>query len=94
MTVSKLLIDEQLDTIDPLRHLLQDSDGLDVADIVPAQPPSIHNQTLDLSFVSSLNGVPNPIVIKLAVDASPGCGGIAWPAGEVCFITKSSLWHV
>lgn len=69
--MSALALEEQLDAIDPLRHLRQH----DELDLVPAQPPSVHNQTLELAFP--------PVSIRLLVDASPGCGGIAWPAGEV-----------
>lgn len=80
--MAEFALEEKLDALDPLRHL-RDDEELDGADIVPLQPLSIHNQTLDLSFPSAGVGVPNPISIRLVVDASPGCGGIAWPAGEV-----------
>jgi hypothetical protein len=74
--------EEELDAHDPLRHLRND----DERDIVPSQPPSVHNQSLDLTFPTahSLDAEDvNAILIRLVVDASPGCGGIAWPAGEV-----------
>ena len=80
-------LEEQLDELDPLRHLRDggsDEDGADI--IVPAQLPSIHDQTIELAFPASRDpavDVPPAVTIKLAVDASPGCGGIAWPAGEV-----------
>ncbi|KAL6306735.1 putative methyltransferase-domain-containing protein [Sparassis latifolia] len=78
-----LILEEKLDELDPLRHLRNDDDA-QLADVVPAQPPSIHNQLVELSFSSDESALlPNPVVIKLVVDASPGCGGIAWPAGEV-----------
>lgn len=77
--MSELALEEQLDALDPLRHLRND----DELDIVPPQPPSILNQSLELAFPSSGVDVPDPISIRLVVDASPGCGGIAWPAGEV-----------
>ena len=77
--MSELALEEQLDALDPLRHLRQD----DELDLVPAQPPSVHNQNLELLFPSSAPDVTDPISIRLLVDASPGCGGIAWPAGEV-----------
>lgn len=72
-------LEENLDIIDPLRHLRNDNK----TDIVPVQPPSIHNQTVQLQFPPSGEGASDPISIALAVDAAPGCGGIAWPAGEV-----------
>ncbi|EJT97714.1 S-adenosyl-L-methionine-dependent methyltransferase [Dacryopinax primogenitus] len=77
--------EERLDELDPLRHL-RDNDadaagntdeGISDGFIVPAQRPSIINQLQILSF---------PVLVpelRLSVDASPGCGGIAWPAGEV-----------
>ncbi|CDO74096.1 hypothetical protein BN946_scf185043.g146 [Trametes cinnabarina] len=78
-----LALEEQLDELDPLRHLRQDAsdDEHSPNSIVPHQPPSIRNQTIRLAFPSSPDR--DPISIKLSVDASPGCGGIAWPAGEV-----------
>ncbi|TEB35388.1 hypothetical protein FA13DRAFT_1788037 [Coprinellus micaceus] len=65
--VAELIRDEELDTQDPLRHLMDLEDG----------------GILKLSFSHDLAGVPRPLEITLAVDASPGCGGIAWPAGQI-----------
>lgn len=70
--------DERLDELDPLRHLRQDDiDDLnhDVA-LVPVQPPSILGETHTHRFSDNF-------IIDLLVDASPGCGGLAWPAGSV-----------
>ncbi|KAI0723442.1 putative methyltransferase-domain-containing protein [Earliella scabrosa] len=80
-----LALEEKLDELDPLRHLREDdSDQDSSAHLVPAQPPSIRDQTIELTFHASADTtVSAPVTIKLAVDASPGCGGIAWPAGEV-----------
>ncbi|TFK74502.1 hypothetical protein BDN72DRAFT_759811 [Pluteus cervinus] len=68
--------EELLDLQHPLRHLQQaDDDG----PIIPHQPHSIRNELSRIVF-------PHPhhvVEISLAVDATPGCGGIAWPAGEV-----------
>ncbi|KAL7282076.1 hypothetical protein ACG7TL_003545 [Trametes sanguinea] len=78
-----LALEEQLDQLDPLRHLRDDASDEDSPNaIVPHQPPSVRNQTIELAFPASPPG-PGHIAIKLSVDASPGCGGIAWPAGEV-----------
>ena len=90
-----LALEEKLDELDPLRHLREDdSDQDSSAHLVPAQPPSIRDQTIELTFHASADTtVPAPVTIKLAVDASPGCGGIAWPAGEVracAFYRRSS----
>ncbi|CAK5276061.1 unnamed protein product [Mycena citricolor] len=60
---------------DPLGHLMQRQDS-----IVPSQPPSIiPGEEVHLSYSAGALTVS----IDLALDASPGCGGIAWPAGEV-----------
>lgn len=86
--------DEQLDTLDPLRHLMQQVDESDVSDgseqrstkllsLLPNQRRSVHNETLHLSFTNRQDAQQPSITISLTVDASPGCGGIAWPAGEV-----------
>ncbi|KAH9853831.1 putative methyltransferase-domain-containing protein [Lenzites betulinus] len=78
-----LALEEHLDELDPLRHLREDagSDDDGAGTIVPVQPPSIRNQTIELVFPAAHDIA--EVAIKLAVDASPGCGGIAWPAGEV-----------
>ncbi|PCH41625.1 hypothetical protein WOLCODRAFT_137503 [Wolfiporia cocos MD-104 SS10] len=97
-TCTLLSEEEKLDALDPLRHLRAAADDTeDVSDIVPAQRPSILNQTVELAFstvstsadriennhVPEERGSEDRVVIKLMVDASPGCGGVAWPAGEV-----------
>jgi len=59
--------------------------------VLPHQHFSESGGVLDLIFSLShgaLNGfigeVREPQVsVKLAVDSAPGCGGIAWPAGQV-----------
>ncbi|KAG8846671.1 hypothetical protein FRC20_002927 [Serendipita sp. 405] len=70
MPGSDIAEEEQLDFSDPLRHLRVDDEAL-----VPVQPPSIQRQIQNLNFGS--------VELQLLVDAGPGCGGIAWPAGEV-----------
>lgn len=84
-SLNEIALDEVLDTLDPLRHLRRDTndfaeqDDKDTA-VVPEQPRSIFDEMIQLSFPAD-----SPVVsISLKVDASPGCGGIAWPAGEVC----------
>lgn len=72
--IDRFIREEQLDDADPLRHL-QHQDTDDLLPLVPTQPPSIHNETLHFNF--------QDITVTLQVDAGPGCGGIAWPAGEV-----------
>lgn len=88
MTADEIILDEQLDAIDPLRHLRNDDD-LDGEKLLPAQEPSILNQTTEFSCMYSRDDIICPISIELHVDASPGCGGVAWPAGEVRSMTYS-----
>ncbi|KAJ6539044.1 putative methyltransferase-domain-containing protein [Mycena capillaripes] len=63
------------DEQDPLNRFLQ---GSDESSIVPNQLPSVCGQ-MQLSF----SGAETTITVDLVLDASPGCGGVAWPAGEV-----------
>ena len=70
--------EEFLDYQDPLRHLRSpEADGV----LIPAQPPSILNQRTDLLIPGTSPDNPG-ITVRLALNAAPGCGGIAWPAGE------------
>ena len=90
-------LDEHLD---PLRHFMNDNElegiisaeGLsrasssrsELLDVLPQQSHSIRDGILKLSFV---NDPHDPLSISLAVDASPGCGGLAWPAGQVRYLS-------
>ncbi|GJJ07389.1 hypothetical protein Clacol_001591 [Clathrus columnatus] len=61
--------------------------------IVPKQPRTITQQITTLEISSGLLDCPS-FRINLNVNASPGCGGIAWPAGSVLanyLTTKKSL---
>ncbi|KAG6378406.1 putative methyltransferase-domain-containing protein [Boletus reticuloceps] len=85
----EIALDEALDALDPLRHLRGDTnlgDDDDSQSIVPVQPRSIQDELIRLSFPDC--GSSTAIHIMLRVDAGPGCGGIAWPAGEV----RISAW--
>ncbi|KAJ7233145.1 putative methyltransferase-domain-containing protein [Mycena haematopus] len=62
------------DERDPLNPFFQGRTS-----IVPDQLPSVHGDNLQLSF----SGAETTISVNLVLDASPGCGGVAWPAGEV-----------
>ncbi|KAF8803792.1 hypothetical protein BYT27DRAFT_7195132 [Phlegmacium glaucopus] len=91
-----IALDEHLDYKDPLRHLMNDhelegiisAEGLlrasssrsELLDILPQESHSIRDGILKLSF---MNDPHNPMYISLSVDASPGCGGLAWPAGQI-----------
>jgi hypothetical protein len=68
----------------PLRHFFSPSESdnnQDNSDILPPAPaPSTRDQNIQINF-----GTPHhrTIALSLSVDAGPGCGGIAWPAGQV-----------
>lgn len=73
---------EHLDIVDPFQHLAS------ADDLLPAQPPSLRDQIIQIDVTLPLldaDESQRTISLSLAVDASPGCGGIAWPAGEVRF---------
>ncbi|KAI0247502.1 putative methyltransferase-domain-containing protein [Lactifluus subvellereus] len=73
--------EEALDVIDPLRHLYSADDS----DLLPAQPVSLRDQIIQINIEAPPlrpEESHQTIILSLAVDASPGCGGIAWPAGE------------
>ncbi|KAI9453207.1 putative methyltransferase-domain-containing protein [Lactarius psammicola] len=82
------LTQDHLGVIGPLQHLASSDD----TDLLPAQPPSLRNQIIQINIKLPLDTDESPrsISLSLAVDASPGCGGIAWPAGEVlaCYIAR------
>jgi len=75
-------------------HDLQDvisADGLarpsvsvsELLNVLPHQHHSIEDGVLRLSCLHQWHKVPNPLSIILHLDASPGCGGLAWPAGQI-----------
>ena len=83
-----LAVEEALDALDPLRHFRLEDDGqrLDLRDdyVLPIQPQLAVKQIMNLSFSGDISGAHREqLTIKLAVDASPGCGGVTWPAGQV-----------
>jgi protein N-lysine methyltransferase METTL21A len=80
--MADLAEEERLDELDPLRHLREDDE------LVPQQPHSVQNERVMLSFPTANHG---PAQIELVADAKPGCGGIAWPAGEVGLLGRSRL---
>jgi hypothetical protein len=94
MLLNDVARDEELDILDPLRHLmeqLEDNDDIDTGDrleskllsVLPRQSNSVQNEIHMLSFVNDHDASHPPVTITLSVDASPGCGGIAWSAGQV-----------
>lgn len=89
---NEIALDEALDALDPLRHLRGDESLEDDGDsprIIPVQPRSAYNELIRLSFPD--RGCSTAVHVVLKVDASPGCGGIAWPAGEVRKFILSTL---
>ena len=74
--------EKTLEDIDPpLRHFFLASDDLDGSDLLlPAPAPSIRDRIVQINFEAPLH---RTIALSLSVDPGPGCGGIAWPAGEV-----------
>jgi protein N-lysine methyltransferase METTL21A len=94
-----IALEETLDGKNPLRHLMHDnglegvisSEGLarsstsvsELLTILPQQSHSVSDGLLKFSFSHEWEGIPRPVSVSLFVDASPGCGGLAWPAGQV-----------
>ncbi|KAH9051861.1 putative methyltransferase-domain-containing protein [Lactarius vividus] len=76
------------DVIGHLQHLASSDDS----DLLPTQPPSLRDQIIQINIRLPLDTDESQqsISLPLSVDASPGCGGIAWPAGEVlaCYIAQ------
>jgi predicted nicotinamide N-methyase len=66
----------------PLGHFFPvASDNHDDSDLLlPAPAPPIHAEIIRIDFETQTH---QTIALSLSVDAGPGCGGIAWPAGEV-----------
>lgn len=92
--LNEIARDEQLDILNPLRHLMEQDDDIDVdpghkselsriLPVLPRQSHSVQNEIHNLSFVNDHDASQPPVTVTLFVDASPGCGGIAWPAGQV-----------
>lgn len=90
-----LALEEALDALDPLRHFfksLDETDSPSKADaLIPSQPSPAVKEIVQLSF--GTHPFRTPILISLAVDASPGCGGIAWPAGQVNCSSPRNIYN-
>jgi protein N-lysine methyltransferase METTL21A len=82
--LSDLAREEELERADPLRHYMaQDQDAL-----LPPQK-LLSSETTRRAFRDQL-GI-RTVEIELMTDPSPGCGGVAWAAGEVFSPSTSSL---
>ena len=86
---------ELLDAQDPLRHLMQaDEDDNDEGShtsahnlsVLPRQSHSIKDDILSLEFDGKVS-------ISLYMDASPGCGGVTWPAGQVYLYVRPIFYN-
>ncbi|KAF8639867.1 hypothetical protein AX17_001122 [Amanita inopinata Kibby_2008] len=86
--------EEELDAQQPLRHLMHadldvDGDGdsdesspsKDYLSILPRQSHSVKDELLELTFKNAQNQ--ETISVTMFMDASPGCGGMIWAAGQV-----------
>ena len=62
----------------------------ELLDVLPQQQHSVEDGVLKLYFLHQWDSLPNPLSIVLHLDASPGCGGLAWPAGQVQFLSYSA----
>ena len=92
--VPALAQEELLDAQDPLRHLMHadEQPSKDYLSVLPQQSHSVKDEILSLTFQSNVRDQ-GPISISLFTDASPGCGGIAWPAGQVRMCISHSRPH-
>ena len=80
---------ENLFEVPELFHFKTDENQLDDS-ILPTQLPTTSKQTTELTFSSGQHDSPS-VLVKLTVDASPGCGGITWPAGSVSTLLPNVL---
>ncbi|KIK65598.1 hypothetical protein GYMLUDRAFT_978907 [Collybiopsis luxurians FD-317 M1] len=80
--------DEKYELDEPFRYFrvgeeqlgTQDLARTELLSVLPGQSYSINDKTLRLDFESQHQGT---VSITLQVDASPGCGGVVWPAGQI-----------
>jgi len=78
--ISLFMEEESLETTDPFLFPGDDSD------LLPPSAPSLCDHITQINFDAPPlhpEDLPRTISLSLFLDARPGCGGIAWPAGEV-----------
>lgn len=80
-----LQVDRSLFDMPELFRFKMNEDQVDDP-VIPDQIPTTSKQTTEITISSDQPGSPS-LLLKLAVDASPGCGGIAWPAGSVSILS-------
>lgn len=81
---NRLMEEASLDAFDSLQHLFSPDDSDELQP--PAPSLSSGDQIVTINFASPIQQAEESyrtITLSLFVDPSPGCGGIAWPAGEV-----------
>lgn len=84
-------LDEELrlDALHPLRQLMHDEQGTsdsasDLQRVLPPQISSVLNQTVEFKFpLQPADGYQPQLILRLMSDATDGCGGLVWPAGQV-----------
>lgn len=83
--------DERYDIEEPFRYFrvgeenvgTRDLANTELLSVLPGQHYSMTEKTLRLEFSGNDEKAKAMISISIRVDASPGCGGIVWPAGQV-----------
>ena len=81
---SPIMQEDTLDAVDSLQHLFSPNDSDDLQP--PAPSLCLGDQVVKIKFAAPIQQAEESyrtITLSLLVDPSPGCGGIAWPAGEV-----------
>ncbi|KAF9057446.1 putative methyltransferase-domain-containing protein [Panaeolus papilionaceus] len=73
-----IALDEKLDFEDPLRHLKDDNE---LEGVIASE--GLARSSKSVSELLTIESLPKPLPISLHVDAAPGCGGLAWPAGQI-----------
>lgn len=61
----------------------RDPQSGELSSLLPGQEYFAETKSIRLSFAHASSSDASPLDVTLSVDASPGCGGIVWPAGQV-----------
>ncbi|KAF5393709.1 hypothetical protein D9757_000301 [Collybiopsis confluens] len=80
--------DEKYDLEEPFKYFrvgeeypgTRDLASTELLSLLPGQQSWMNHQTLRLDFEGQNQEI---VSIVLQVDASPGCGGVVWPAGQI-----------
>jgi hypothetical protein len=87
---SSNMLQKNLFDVPELHHFKLDQLD-DINPVLPNQHPTATRQVTELPVGIDQPNFPS-YTIKLAVDAFPGCGGIAWPAGCVSTFSLPTLY--